>query len=127
MEKELREELLRLNDQLADVAVKDRARHHRVQKLRDEAELLRARAVVSAVEARDERGRPRYSNEYTTRAAATVALHENPRYREIESEREVLWQEMESVRAETDRLALRRKILMVEAGIMDPLDLDESP
>jgi len=54
-------------------------------------------------------------------------LHENPRYREIESDWEALWQEMESVHAELDRPAVRRKLLMVEAGIMDPLDLDESP
>jgi len=127
VEKELREELLRLNDLLADVEAKGRALHHRAQKLRDEGELLRARAVVNVLEARDDRGRPRYSNEYATRAAAMVTLHENPRYREIESEREALWQETESVRAETDRLAVRRKILMVEAGIIDPLDLDESP
>lgn len=111
------EELRRLVDEVADL---ERSNHQisiELEDTRSELSMFRAKTLVAISQAKDEHGKPTYSNQKVRDAELIVRLHENENYRNLSKQVKKKTNEQTSIRIELNRLQRRKEIISLELGI----------
>jgi hypothetical protein len=113
-------ELRRIVDELADYERQRHQLHMEVEKLREQSRLISARIQVDVAIAKDDKGKPLYSNQNVRDAAVTVKLAEDEALQTLKPEIDRLNNEIRSIQIEQNRLSMHKQILMLELGLQPP-------
>lgn len=120
MTEEAKKGFLEITDQLADLEKK----RHEIQRERgmtsERVSVIRAELMIDIAKARDEKGKPIYSNENLRRAALTLQLEENEEYQRLKERLRDLDDELATLAIEHSRLEARRGLLALEMGLIRP-------
>ena len=89
--------------------------------------MIRADLVIEIGKAKDEKGKPVYSNEQLREAALTLQLEKNDEYRRLRAERLELEDQDDELITESNRLADHKLLLFAELGLPLQPDADGTP
>jgi hypothetical protein len=120
MTEEAKKELSEIIDRMADLAKKSHEIRKEQLKIRDRTSVIRARLLIDIAMAKDDKGKPVYSNEQLREAALTLRLDENEEYQRLKERLRELDDEGQALAIEHNRLANRRMLLMMEMGLVSP-------
>ncbi len=115
-----RKELSEIIDAIADLARKSHEIRKEEMKIRDRTSVIRAKLLIDIATAKDERGKPIYSNQHLREAALTLGLDENEEYKRLRERLRELDDEDRVLAIEHRRLLDRRTLLMIEMGLESP-------
>jgi hypothetical protein len=126
MTEEAKKEILEITDRLADLEKK----RHEIRRERgmtsDRVRVIRAKLMIDIAKARDEKGRPIYSNEDLRRSALTLSLEENEEYQKLKERLRDLDDELATLAIEYNGLEVRRGLLALEMGLIRPYSSDST-
>ncbi len=120
MTEEVRKELLEMIDTITDLARKSHEIRKEEMKIRDRTSVIRAKLLIDIATAKDEKGKPVYSNQHLREAALTLGLDENEEYQRLKERLRELGDEDRVLAIEHRRLLDRRTLLMIEMGLESP-------
>lgn len=126
MTESAKKEFLEITDRLADLEKK----RHEIRRERgmtlDRVRVIRAKLMIDIAKARDEKGKPIYSNEDLRRSALTVSLEENEEYQKLKERLRDLDDELAALAIEYNGLEVRRGLLALEMGLIRPSSSDST-
>lgn len=117
MEEPSRTRLLELIECISSTKTQAHRLEQERREIADRMEVLRARLMLQIATARDDDGKPLYSNRELREAALTLALSEGEGYRLL---RQHLWQledDRRRLEIELERLEDARLLALVDAGV----------
>lgn len=124
MNTEAKKELSELIDNIADLSKERQTIHKKQQQIRDKINVIRAKLIIDIGTARDDRGKPVYSNEHLRNAALTLRLDENEEYQRLKERLREFNNEDQDLIIEYNRLVDRRLLLLAELGLLSPPSSD---
>lgn len=111
-------------ERIESLALQIAAKTREVQDLRDQIGVRESAATLEVLNAKDEEGRPLYSNETARTAAINLALSGNTRYQELSRKLAAAEQERTQLMANTERARNEFKIYLLdrqqEIAVMRP-------
>ena len=127
MTSDAKQRLAELIDELAELSKKRHALHRKRRNILDRTRLIRAALVIEIAKAKDEKGKPVYSNEQLREAALTLQLEKNDEYRRLRAERLELEDQDDELITESNRIVDHKLLLFAELGLLLQPDADETP
>ena len=127
MTSDTKQRLAELIDELAKLSKRQHALHRKRQEIVYRTILIRAPLVIDIAKAKDEKGKPVYSNEQLREAALTLRLEKNDEYRRLRAERLELEDQDDELITEVNRLVDHKLLLFAELGLLLQPDADETP
>lgn len=124
MTEEAKKEFLEITDRLADLEKKRYEIRRERGLTSDRVSVIRAKLMIDIAKARDEKGKPIYSNENLRRAALTLQLEESEEYQRLKKRLRDLDDELATLAIEYKRLEARRGLLALEMGLIRPFSSD---
>jgi len=124
MTEEAKKEFLEITDRLADLEKKRYEIRRERGLTSDRVSVIRAKLMIDIAKARDEKGKPIYSNENLRRAALTLQLEESEEYQRLKKRLRDLDDELATLAIEYNRLEARRGLLALEMGLIRPFSSD---
>ena len=116
MSDDVKRELLEIVDRIAQIATQIDKIQNEQARMRDRLVVMRAELVIDIAAAKDERGKPLYSNEKLREAALTLRLAEHEGFQELVERRRALNDQVKTLAIENNRLVDRKEVLMIEMG-----------
>ncbi len=101
-------------ERIEETALALAAKSREVQDLRAQVGLKDSAATIEILNAKDEEGRPLYTNETSRGAAIKLALAANRSYQELERRLAVAEQEREQLRANVERLRNEFRLYLLD-------------
>ena len=126
MNREIKKELSELIDNITDLSKKRQTIHKEQQQIRDKINIIRAKLIIDIGTAKDDRGKPVYSNEQLRNAALILRLDENGEYQQLKERLRELNNEDQELVIDYNRLVDRRLLLLVEVGVVNPSSSDNA-
>jgi hypothetical protein len=124
MNTEAKKELSELVDSMTDLSQKRHTLYREIQKIRDKISIIHAKLVIDIGRAKDDKGKPVYSNEKLREAALTLSLNENEEYQRLKEKMRELDYEDTELDIEYHKLVDRRLLLLAELGLANPTSTD---
>jgi phosphoglycerate-specific signal transduction histidine kinase len=121
---EAKKEFLEITDRLAELEKKRHELRRERRMTSDRVSVIRAELMIDIAKARDEKGKPIYSNENLRRAALTLRMEENEEYQGLKERQRDLDDELATLAIEHNRLEARRGLLALEMGLIRPSSPD---
>ena len=126
MNTEAKKELSELIDNMTDLSKKRQTIDKEQQPIRDKISVIRAKLIIDIGTAKDDRGKPVYSNEQLRNAALTLELDENEEYQRLKERLRELNNEDQELVIEYNRLVDRRLLFLAEVGLVSPPSSDSA-
>ncbi len=126
MTSDAKQRLAELIDELAELSKRRHALQRKRRKILLRTRLIRAALVIEIAKAKDEKGKPVYSNEQLREAALTLQLEKNDEYRRLRAERLELEDQDEELIIESNRIVDQKLLLFAELGLLLQPDVDET-
>jgi hypothetical protein len=120
MTEETRKELSEIIDRIADLARQRHSIRKQQQKIWDRTSVIRAKLTIDIATAKDDKGKPIYSNEQLREAALTLGLAEDEEFQGLKERLRALDDEEQALVIEHSRLMDQRTLLMLEMGLNLP-------
>jgi phosphoglycerate-specific signal transduction histidine kinase len=121
---EAKKEFLEITDRLAELEQKRHELRRERRATSDRVSVIRAELMIDIAKARDEKGKPIYSNENLRRAALTLRMEENEECQGLKERQRDLDDELATLAIEHNRLEARRGLLALEMGLIRPSSPD---
>ena len=126
MTQETRKDLLQVIEGIADVDRKRLKIRRERDNILDRTRVIHAQLVLDIASAKDESGKPLYSNEQARQAALTLRWAENEDSQRLTKRQRELYEEDDSLAIEHNRLIDRKELLMLELGLESPASSDSA-
>lgn len=121
-----KQRLAELIDELAELSKGRHALQKKRRRILVRTRLIRAALVIEIAKAKDEVGKPVYSNEQLREAALTLQLEKNDEYQRLRAERLELEDQDEELIIESNRIVDQKLLLFAELGLLLQPDVDET-
>ena len=122
MTADVKKELLEIVDRIAQINGEMDKIQNEHTKIRDRIMVMRAEIVIDIGTAKDETGKPLYSNQKLRDAALTLKLADHQEFQEVVETRRALSDKLRALAIEHNRLVDRKEILMIEMGSLPSSD-----
>jgi hypothetical protein len=120
-------EYMALLDQIAELQRRKLSVEKQKQKLRDRIHIIRAKLTIEIGTAKDNKGKPVYSNESLRDAALTLKLEEHSEYSTLRDQLRRHDGEVSDIVIEYNKLVDQKYLLMTELGISSESEGEKYP
>ena len=122
-----RKEYLALLDQIAELERKKLKLEKEQETVRDRQRIIHSELLLEINMAKDEKGKPIYSNEHLRRAALHLKLEEHEEYLELRKKSRLIEHERREIYIEYNNLIDRKQLLMFELGTALEVEMKKDP